>query len=595
MSSRRPSAGIDERNSKARMNPQHKIKYRLIAGNSNKLSGKVLNKTNIKQSEGVSSSHKKPLAVYKEKRHSYNDIKAEHRRSSIDALLKKANIFSFRRKRSSYVTPRTKRAQISQVLENILKKTKKQHSFMKKRKEADSRNSSIVKGNYNIINVSIHHNIKNICWTPGNARRMSESRGHSRKDSLSAIRKGKLSSSKPRASPERNSRRKSSGEESLVEERAKLVGGNREWFKSHSEPPTTTLEHYCLVKLIGKGAFGKVILGIHILTGKYVAIKAIDKKYMRDKFSRQKVFQEVYILKKVRHANVVRLLEVFEDSERMLIVMEHAAGGDLLRRVRTKGALHESSARRTFRQVVYGLGHIHARGVLHRDIKLDNILLDAEGNVKICDFGVSRMVSADEVVREQCGTPAYIAPEIIGNKGYKGFHTDHWSLGVLLYAMLTAAVPFKASNMQELLEVIMKRKVSFPLGMSRLAIDLIKSLLKVNPAERLSIPEILEHPWMKEELCDEECDYITVKDCEQNASGIDAVDMSKLFFRERKVERLSYVDYCIIANDLHTHKIDEDVLKIMGKLGYPRKVVLEGLEKKLLNHATATYNILVLA
>eukprot|EP00826_Nyctotherus_ovalis_P019697 TRINITY_DN16103_c0_g1_i4.p1 TRINITY_DN16103_c0_g1~~TRINITY_DN16103_c0_g1_i4.p1 ORF type:complete len:596 (+),score=110.14 TRINITY_DN16103_c0_g1_i4:291-2078(+) len=595
MSSRRPSAGTNEENFKVKMNAQHKIKYRLIAGNSKRLPGKVLNETNIKQSDAVNNSYKKPSAVYKQKRHSYNDIKAEHRHSSVDVLLKKVSIFSFRRKHSSHITPRTKRAQINQILEDILKKTKRKQSFMRRCKETDSRDNSIVRGNYNIINVSIHQNIKNICCTSANARRMSESKGHSRKDSFSSIRKAKLDFSKPRASLERDSCGKSLREESFVEERTKLVGGNREWLKSHSEPPTTTLEHYYFVKLIGKGAFGKVILGIHILTGKYVAIKAIDKKYMRDKFSRHKVFQEVYILKKVRHANVIRLLEVFEDSDRMLIVMEYAAGGDLLRCVRTKGALEESKVRRVFRQVVYGLGHIHARGVLHRDIKLDNILLDAEGNVKICDFGVSRIVGADEVVKEQCGTPAYIAPEIIGNGGYKGFYTDHWSLGVLLYAMLTASVPFRASNMQELLEVIMERRISFPLGMSRLAMDLIKSLLKINPAERLSIPEILEHPWMKEELHSEECDYITIKDCEQNLLGIDAVDVSKLFFRERKVERLSYVDHCIIANDLHTHKIDEDVLKVMSKFGYPRKIVIEGLEKKLLNHATATYNLLVLA
>jgi len=99
---------------------------------------------------------------------------------------------------------------------------------------------------------------------------------------------------------------------------------------------------------------------------------------------------------------------------------------------------------------VYGLAHCHCRSVLHRDIKLDNILLDADGEIKICDFGVSRVIQKDQNITEQCGTPAYIAPEIISDGGYSGFSADIWSLGVLLYAMLCGTVPFKAQNMHEL-------------------------------------------------------------------------------------------------------------------------------------------------
>lgn len=372
--------------------------------------------------------------------------------------------------------------------------------------------------------------------------------------------------------------------------------------KKHGKIPPTTLDYYKFVRLIGKGAFGKVTLGIHKLTGKYVAIKTIDKKYMKDEFSRKKVFQEVYILKKIRHANVIRLLEVFEAPKHMLIVMEYAAGGDLLNYVKKKGLLQEDEARRIFRQTVYGLAHIHSRSVLHRDIKLDNILLDSDGGVKICDFGVSKIIPRHDLIKEQCGTPAYIAPEVISDDGYEGFFIDHWSLGVLLYAMLFAAVPFKAQNMKELLEVIRTTPVTFPTLVSDKAANLITSLLKYNPYKRLSIPEILAHPWLQEgnEQFDDNTDtYMNEKQCtnaeaNENNPNINIVNLGNLFYSGSDSEKLTYSDYCYISNDLYTHKIENEVLRVIESLGYTKEIVLEGLRNGELNHATTTYNLLVL-
>ena len=183
----------------------------------------------------------------------------------------------------------------------------------------------------------------------------------------------------------------------------------------NKEIPETTLECYKFVKLIGKGAFGKVTLAIHKLTGQYVAIKTIDKEHLKDEFSKRKVLREIYILKKIKHVNVIRLLEVFESAKQVLLVMEYAGGGDLLHYVKQRKYLSEQEAKPIFKQIVYGLAHIHSRNVLHRDIKLDNILLDAEGAVKICDFGVSKIIDKHKLINDQCGTPAYIAPEIITN------------------------------------------------------------------------------------------------------------------------------------------------------------------------------------
>lgn len=178
-----------------------------------------------------------------------------------------------------------------------------------------------------------------------------------------------------------------------MREREKLIKFNKLYIKKHGHMPPTSLEFYEYTELIGKGAFGKVTLGIHKLTGRYVAIKAIDKAFLQDNYSKQKVMQEVYILKKIRHQNVIRLFEVFETPKHVLLVMEYAGGGDLLQFVKSKKYLDEMTTKKIFKQIVHGLAHCHCRSVLHRDIKLDNILMDSDGGIKICDFGVSRLIT----------------------------------------------------------------------------------------------------------------------------------------------------------------------------------------------------------
>ena len=286
--------------------------------------------------------------------------------------------------------------------------------------------------------------------------------------------------------------------EGLEEERQKLINFNKRYFKKHSKVPTSTLEFYRYVKLIGKGAFGIATLGIHKLTGKYVAIKTIKKSYIKNEYSKKKVFQEIFILKKIRHSNTIRLFEVFESMKHILIVMEYANGGDMLHFVRNIGKLPEYDTKHIFRQILYGLAHCHCRSVMHRDIKLDNILLDSNSNIKICDFGISKIIGRGVIIKEQCGTPAYMAPEIISEHGYEAFYPDFWSLGVLLFAMLFGTVPFKASNMEELHKLIKSGQFVFPFEISEDAKSLIDGLIKVDPKQRLTIPQILSHPWLKE-------------------------------------------------------------------------------------------------
>jgi len=223
-------------------------------------------------------------------------------------------------------------------------------------------------------------------------------------------------------------------------------------------------EFYRIGRVLGRGAFGKVNLACHKVCEHLVAIKSIEKKVLRnEKEQKRRVMQEMSILKQGGHENVVRLYDTFETNKHICFVMELCHGGDLLSYVRKRRKLKEDNAKYLFKQLIEGLNYIHTKKfVVHRDIKLDNILLDQSGRIKICDFGVSRQVKSEkERMHHQCGTPAYIAPEIIKERGYRGFKADMWSAGVCLYVMLIGTVPFRAGTMEELHRLIKEGKYDF--------------------------------------------------------------------------------------------------------------------------------------
>ena len=250
--------------------------------------------------------------------------------------------------------------------------------------------------------------------------------------------------------------------------------------------------------MLGKGAFGKVNLGVHKLTSKLVAIKSISKEYLSVESSKKKVMQEYSILKITRHPSIIKIYETFESAKYILIVMELCSGGDLLNFVRKRRRLTENMAKYVFNALINGLNHIHKRNIIHRDIKLDNILLNNEGELKICDFGVAKIIDPNEIIKEQCGTPAYIAPEILSDQGYSGFGVDVWSAGVALYAMLYGTIPFKSQNMKELNKLIIKGQLNLKDDITYEARDLLKSMLEINPRKRITIQDIFKHPWMSD-------------------------------------------------------------------------------------------------
>jgi serine/threonine protein kinase len=219
---------------------------------------------------------------------------------------------------------------------------------------------------------------------------------------------------------------------------------------------------YKMLGVLGKGSYGVVFLAIHLISGQKVAIKAIKKNRNNNMIRNyEKIINEIDIFSSLRHKNIISLYEVFENPKYIFLVTEYAAKGDLLSLLQRSGPFSESQIYIVIKDIINALIYLHEKKVLHRDIKLDNILLDKDNNLKLCDFGISLKMDRDHFYTDRCGTPAYIAPEIIKSK-YKGFKSDYWSLGVTLYILLTASPPFKAKSFNSIKGLILKKAVDFP-------------------------------------------------------------------------------------------------------------------------------------
>lgn len=254
---------------------------------------------------------------------------------------------------------------------------------------------------------------------------------------------------------------------------------------------------YMFIKKIGAGAFGKVYSAVSFLTGETVAIKCLEKNMIKTSSAKAKVQREIEIHRMMDSFQIIRLLEVFENDTYIFFVMEYADKGDLLGYVRKKGPLTEPQARDIVVQVVLGLESCQSKHVLHRDVKLDNILLTSDGSSKLCDFGISLVMSPGELVFDQSGTPAYIAPELLRGRGYSGFKADIWNLGITLYTMLTGTIPFKCLDVPQLHALILEGEFDFPEEpkLSAEVRDLIRKVLVLDPDDRLSLEEVRQHAW----------------------------------------------------------------------------------------------------
>jgi len=213
----------------------------------------------------------------------------------------------------------------------------------------------------------------------------------------------------------------------------------------------------------------------------------------------EQIKREISIMRLVRHPNVVQLYEVMASKSKIYFAMEYVRGGELFGRV-ARGRLKEDPARKYFQQLIGAVDFCHSRGVYHRDLKPENLLVDEHGNLKVSDFGLSALKECqkqDGLLHTTCGTPAYVAPEIINKKGYDGEKADIWSCGVILFVLLAGYLPFQDSNLMEMYRKISKGDVRYPQWFTSDARKLLPRLLDPNPNTRITMEKLIEHPWFK--------------------------------------------------------------------------------------------------
>lgn len=267
-----------------------------------------------------------------------------------------------------------------------------------------------------------------------------------------------------------------------------------------SRSSRTRVGRYELGRTLGEGTFAKVKFARNTETGENVAIKILDKeKVLKHKMINQ-IKREISTMKLIRHPNVIRMYEVMASKTKIYIVLEFVTGGELFDKIATRGRLKEDEARKYFQQLINTVDYCHSRGVFHRDLKPENLLLDASGCLKVSDFGLSALpqqVREDGLLHTTCGTPNYVAPEVINNKGYDGAKADLWSCGVILFVLMAGYLPFEESNLMALYKKINKADFSCPPWFSSSAKKLIKRILDPNPVTRITTAEVIENEWFK--------------------------------------------------------------------------------------------------
>lgn len=251
-------------------------------------------------------------------------------------------------------------------------------------------------------------------------------------------------------------------------------------------------------KTIGEGSFAKVKLAKNVENGEFVAIKILDRNHVLRHNMMDQLKREISAMKMINHPNVIKIFEVMASKTKIYIVLELVNGGELFDQIATNGRLKEDEARSYFQQLIKAVDYCHSRGVYHRDLKPENLLLDTNGVLKVSDFGLSTYSQQeDELLRTACGTPNYVAPEVINDRGYVGSASDIWSCGVILFVLMAGYLPFDEPNTIALYRKIGMADFTCPSWFSPEAKKLLKSILNPNPLTRIKIPELLEDEWFK--------------------------------------------------------------------------------------------------
>ncbi|XP_074583168.1 CBL-interacting protein kinase 8-like [Curcuma longa] len=278
---------------------------------------------------------------------------------------------------------------------------------------------------------------------------------------------------------------------------------------------------YEVGRTIGEGNFAKVKFAQNTETGESVAMKVLDRATIIKHKMVDQIKREISIMKLVRHPHVVRLHEVLASRTKIYIILEYITGGELFDKIIRHGKLSEAESRRYFQQLIDGVGYCHSKGVYHRDLKPENLLLDSQGNLKISDFGLSALPAHGvSLLRTTCGTPNYVAPEVLGHKGYNGAVADTWSCGIILYVLLAGYLPFDEVDLGTLYSKIDKAEFSFPSWFLDGSKSLIRRILDPNPETRMRMEDIRNDEWFKK-------NYVPVSPLE--AEEVDLDDIYAVF------------------------------------------------------------------
>ncbi|KAI9126104.1 hypothetical protein K1719_003522 [Acacia pycnantha] len=312
---------------------------------------------------------------------------------------------------------------------------------------------------------------------------------------------------------------------------------------------------YELGRLLGHGTFAKVYHAKNLQSGKSVALKVVGKEKVIKVGMMEQMKREISVMKMVEHPNIVELYEVMASKSKIYIAMELVRGGELFNKI-ARGRLREDVARVYFQQLISAIDFCHSRGVYHRDLKPENLLLDEDGNLKVTDFGLSTFAEhlrQDGLLHTTCGTPAYVAPEVIGRKGYDGDKADIWSCGVILYVLLAGFLPFQDDNLMAMYKKIYRGDFKCPPWFSSDARRLITKLLDPNPSTRITISKIMDSPWFKKTIPksvvtkeEQEFDFDSDKSKQQAPATMNAFhiislsqgfDLSPLFEEKKREEK----------------------------------------------------------
>nr|XP_009677830.1 PREDICTED: serine/threonine-protein kinase SIK1 [Struthio camelus australis] len=316
---------------------------------------------------------------------------------------------------------------------------------------------------------------------------------------------------------------------------------------------------YDIERTLGKGNFAVVKLARHRVTKTRVAIKIIDKTRL-DPSNLEKIYREVQIMKLLNHPNIIKLYQVMETKDMLYIVTEFAKNGEMFDHLTSNGHLSENEARKKFWQILSAVEYCHSHHIVHRDLKTENLLLDANMNIKLADFGFGNFYKSGEPLSTWCGSPPYAAPEVFEGKEYEGPHLDIWSLGVVLYVLVCGSLPFDGPNLPTLRQRVLEGRFRIPYFMSEDCETLIRRMLVVDPTKRITISQIKQHKWMQ---------------------------------ADPSLQQQQSLSFSMQNYNSNLGDYNEQVLGIMQTLGIDRQRTVESLQNSSYNHFAAIYYLLL--